>query len=132
MVHLIQMLREAVENCGAERVASGAAMEYCGHTFTIRKNEYWTGLYYSEPETLILSARGVNKKVAEKIGHGLVKEWVEKGKNIYAWWNQLDLGSEEVHFFAKSKSSQIQCIEQFLKESIQAAGPSQEQGETAA
>jgi hypothetical protein len=126
LVHLMEMLRAAVENSGAEKVASRGGMEFCGHDFTIGGAYYWAGLYYSKPETLIFSAFDVNEKLAKEIGHGLVKEWVEKGKDMHAWWNQLDLGSEEVHFFARTKSNQIQCIEQFLKESIEAVAPSLE------
>jgi len=129
LVALTQMLKEAAVNSGAERTEAGAAMDCLGHSFFIGKVEYWTGLYYSEPETVQFVAYGVNKALAEQIGHGSVKVWKSKEKNTYSWWNQLDLGSEKVHFFARSKSSQIQCIEQFLKESIQASAASLKQRE---
>jgi hypothetical protein len=124
LVALLQMLKEAAVNSGAESTAAGAAMDSIGQSFSIGSVWYWTGLVYSEPETLHFAAYGVNKGLAEQIGHGSVKVWKPKEKNSYSWWDQLDLGSEKIHFFAKSMSSQIQCIEQFLKESIEAVGPS--------
>ena len=36
-----------------------------------------------------------------------------------AWYNCLDLESEDVHFFARSKGSQVQCLEKFIKESVE-------------
>jgi hypothetical protein len=34
------------------------------------------------------------------------------------WRNELDLSSEDVHFFALSKVSQRERVERFLKESM--------------
>jgi hypothetical protein len=129
LVSLMQMLKEAAVNSGAKSTESRGAMDSIGHSFSIGNVWYWTGLVYSEPETLHFAAYGVNKSLAERIGHGSVKVWNPKEKDSYSWWDQLDLGSEKIHFFARSKSSQIQCIEQFLKESIQASAPSLKQSE---
>jgi hypothetical protein len=131
LVALVQMVREAAVNCGAESTTLGGAMDFCGHNFTIRKRWYWTGIYYSEPETLQFEASGVNRNRAEKIGFGFVRPYRTKGKDSYNWCNRLDLGSEEVHFFARTKSNQILCVEQFLKESIQASAASLGQKEKA-
>ena len=35
------------------------------------------------------------------------------------WYNCLDLESEDIHFFARSKESQLQCLEKFIKESVE-------------
>jgi hypothetical protein len=133
LVYLMQMLREAVENLNGKIARSSGWKEGCGHEFTIGGSHYWAGLYYSEPEKLKFSAWPVNKQLAAEIGHGLIEEYVEKGKKMHVWRNQLNLDSEEVHFFARSKSSQIQCIEQFVKESVQAVALSSlkaEEGES--
>ena len=34
------------------------------------------------------------------------------------WQRKLDLSSEEVYFFARSKVSQLQCLEEFFKETV--------------
>jgi len=34
------------------------------------------------------------------------------------WYKRLDMQSEEYHFFARSKSSQMECLDQFLNESL--------------
>ena len=88
--------------------------------FTIDNVLYWTGLSYSESEILLLGVCGDNRSLAQKIGFGSVQVGIT---NAYSWWNRLDLESEGVRFFAKTKSNQIQCIEQFLTESIQASAP---------
>ncbi len=131
LVALMQMLREAAANRGGKGIAPGASKEEWGVSFQIGKGQYWTCLRYSEPEVLHFAAHGINKNRAEEIGFGSVEIWKSK-ENSYSWWNRLNLGSEEVHFFARTKSNQIQCIEQFLRESIQASAPSLEQGEKTA
>ena len=34
------------------------------------------------------------------------------------WQNDLDLESEENHFFARTKASQVKCLEKFILESV--------------
>ncbi len=47
---------------------------------------------------------------------GLTRVWSEKPVGL-RWGNVLDFESEDVHFFARSKASQLQVIERFLRES---------------
>ena len=35
------------------------------------------------------------------------------------WVKKLDMENEGVHFFARSKANQIQCLEKFIKESFE-------------
>ena len=123
LVALLQMVAEAAVNCGARRAEVGAAMDFYGYNFTVRNREYWTGIFYSEPQILQFKAYGVSRIHAAKMGLGSVKPWKTKEKTIYRWCKQLDLGSKEVHFFARTKSNQIMHIEEFLKECIQASTP---------
>jgi hypothetical protein len=37
------------------------------------------------------------------------------------WFHELDMQSEEHHFFARSKSSQMRCIEEFISDSLRYA-----------
>ena len=133
LVYLKQMLYEAVSNFGCEEIGQVGAQETCGWSFVKGKVLYNVAMKYSEPGILHFKACGVNKSRAEQIGYGSVEPCKTKeGKNSYAWCHRLDLGSEEVHFFARTKSNQIQRIEQFLRESIQASVPSLEQEEKTA
>lgn len=117
---LLRMLRKVAVNSGGKVISAAPTMEDWGVSFTIDNVLYWTGLSYSESEILLLRVCGVNRSRAQKIGFGSVQIWIP---NSYAWWNRLDLDSEGVRFFAKTESNQIECIEQFLTESIRASTP---------
>ena len=123
------MLREAAVNFGGTVTSAAPTMEDWGVSFTIGNGLYWTGLSYSQSEILFFKVFGVNRNRAQEIGFGSVQAWIP---NSYSWWNQLDLESERVRFFAKTESSQIECIEQFLGESIQASTPALAQGDKTA
>ena len=117
---LLQMLRRAAISAGGEVTSAAPTMEDWGVSFTLGNGLYWTGLSYSESEILFLRVFGVNRNRAQKIGFGSVQAWIP---NSYSWWNRLDLKSENIRFFAKTESNQIECIEQFLAESIGASTP---------
>jgi hypothetical protein len=117
---LVQMLREAAVNSGGQVTGAAPTMEDWGVSFTIDNGLYWAGLNYSESEILFLRVYGVNRNRAREIGFGSVQVWMP---NSFSWWNRLDLESERVRFFAKTKSNQVECIEQFLRESIRASTP---------
>jgi hypothetical protein len=117
---LMHMLREAAVNSGGKVTSAAPTIEDWGVSFTIGDALYWTGLSYFESEILFVRVFGVNRNRALEIGFGSVQGWIPNG---YSWWNRLDLESERVRFFAKTKSSQIECIEQFLRESIGASTP---------
>jgi hypothetical protein len=126
---LMQMLREAAISAGGEVTSAAPTMEDWGVSFTLGNGLYWTGLSYSESEILFLRVFGVNRNRALEIGFGSVQPWIP---NSYAWWNRLDLESERVRFFAKTESNQIECIEQFLTESIGASTPALGQAQNTA
>lgn len=126
---LMLMLREAAVNFGGKVTSAAPTMEDWGVSFTIGNVLYWTGLSYSQSEILLFKIFGVNRNRAQEIGFGSVQAWIP---NSYSWWNRLDLESERVRFFAKTESNQIECIEQFLSESIQASTPALTQGDKTA
>jgi hypothetical protein len=129
LVYLKRMLYEAVSNSVCEQIGQNTGMETCGWAFFKDKVQYNIAMKYSEPGILHFKAYGVNKSRAEQIGYGSVELWET---NRYAWCHRLNMESEEVHFFARTKSNQIQCIEQFLKECIRASDPSLEREEKTA
>src|SRR5579862_3698840 len=117
---LMQMLRQAAVSTGGKVISAAPTMDDWGVSFTLDHGLYWTGLSYSESEVLFLRVFGVNWNGSQEIGFSSVRGPMP---NSQPWSNRLDLESERVRFFAKTKSNQIQCLEQFLKESIQASAP---------
>ncbi len=85
---------------------------------SLDRRSYWFGINYDKPELLEFSTDycEVDKDTAAQLGIEGVYPW-EKGSS-YAWHRVLDLQSEEVHFFARSKASQMQLLETFLKECL--------------
>jgi hypothetical protein len=69
-----------------------------------------------QPSILVFRSyqRNLDQQRFEELGLGRV--W-SQGQVGLRWENVLDLGSEDVHFFARSKASQLQVIERFLLES---------------
>jgi hypothetical protein len=120
---VMQMLREAAVKSGGKVTSAAPTMEDWGVTFTIGNGLFWTGLNYSESETLIFMALGADRNRAEEIGIGAAQVRMPNKQDRHARSNRLDLESERVRFFAKTKSNQIECIEHFLSESIRTSTP---------
>jgi len=116
--NLLAMLNEAVVAAG---VQSKKSQEKQWRGFYLDDGKFTFGLSLDEPTQIYLStwALAVDEKKAEKLGVGEVAG--SDYPNITGpvrWVNCLDLESEEVHFFARSKASQLQCIEQFIVKSV--------------
>src|SRR5262249_40597117 len=79
------------------------------------RRKYWVGVRSSEPEKLWFASEPdvVDPVAAERLGIGLV----DNGK----LWIGYDLESEEVHFYSRSRPSQIKWLETFLKDGLRAA-----------
>lgn len=116
--NFLAMLHEAVESCGVpyEKRREGSWQYFYFDKFQFivsismdMPTEVWFGTWNAEPD----------KNKAEKLGKGQVLASDDpQYTGPYQWWNLLKLDSEEVHFFARSKASQMQCLEQFLRESL--------------
>ncbi|WP_165251208.1 PD-(D/E)XK nuclease family protein [Paludisphaera soli] len=90
--------------------------------FYLDAKNFWVGMSYDRPGILIFSTllSPVGSDGVEKAGFGRVEPEGNSPTGI-KWVNELVLYSEDVHFFARSRASQLQCIEQFLKDSLAAA-----------
>ena len=115
---LMDMLREAVMASKGSAVRSEGATGNNGHYFKAENADYWTGTYYSRPQVLVFEAYKANKTAAETAGFGRVEK---QSKDAVKWINELDLESEEVHFFALSSDNQANRIQEFLDRSMSAA-----------
>jgi hypothetical protein len=117
--NFLSMLAEAASACKVSVKPNNSA-NYTG--FFLADSRYWLGLAYETPGILHIHTAYVriDKDKAEKLGKGELCEenWVP-GK--WAWQVDLDLQAEEVHFFARSRASQMQCLERFILEFLEAA-----------
>lgn len=111
---LSSMLYEAASACGLKAQLRGSAD---GLGVYLEGARYWTGVEYEWPEYLIfsLSGRPASKAAADKLGLTVDER---KNKHDCTWHREINLESEDVHFFARSKQSQLEWVEQFLKESL--------------
>jgi hypothetical protein len=111
--NLMNMLFEAAAACKVS-VKKQAGWDFIGLTLDGRK--YWVGVFFSDPEKLQFATRcRIDPEKAAKLGAGELTEenWVP---GRYRWWREVELDSESIHFFSRSKVSQMQWLEDFLRE----------------
>ncbi|MCI0639389.1 MAG: hypothetical protein L0Y72_04510 [Gemmataceae bacterium] len=113
------MLYEAAKACGTSAYIE-ATLQYFGVYLENRK--YWIGVDMGHPEILCFSTdkARVDKEAAQRLEVGSVFEW--KDKKAFGWYREVNLESEEVHFFSRSKVGQLQYLEAFLKECVSIVG----------
>tara|TARA_B100000315_G_scaffold94930_1_gene87230 strand:+ start:55 stop:978 length:924 start_codon:yes stop_codon:yes gene_type:complete len=106
--NLMVMLREAIAaNKLQKRRGSGKTWD------GFYLDDYWVGIDYKSPNTIgIYTKRPIKKTQNKQTKLGFIGE--DK-----CWGNELDMEAEKVHFFALSKESQVQCLEKFIKESVE-------------
>jgi hypothetical protein len=109
--NLIGLLGESLDSIKipVRRVTS---LDWWGYYTTDKK--LFFGVYLDNPDIVTINSEEVKfkKNVNFKI-NPLVGRF-----NGDRWQNDLELSSEEIHFFSRSKASQIECLEKFVKESI--------------
>jgi hypothetical protein len=112
---LLNMLFEAASACKVA-VKKQAGWDDIG--LYLEGRRYWVGVDYSEPDKLWFGTQcQIDREVAVQRGVGEVwdESWVPGG---YSWWRGVELDSEDVHFFSRSKVSQMEWLEAFLRESL--------------
>ncbi len=113
---LLNMLREAAAACKVPVGKVSSGWDFMG--LYLDGTKYWIGFLYADPEKLWFGTRcKINPEAAAQLGVGEVTEesWVP---GRYRWWNSAILDSEEVHFFARSKVSQMEWLEGFLRDCL--------------
>ncbi len=106
---LIAMLNEALAatNVSIHQFSAGRYW----HGFYIEQKKFFIGIYYENPNLLVMNSEvDLAQNLPKQIGTGAITN----GR----WENALDLTSERTHFFARSKVSQLQCLEEFIKTSL--------------
>jgi hypothetical protein len=113
--NLMNMLSEAATGCKVS-LRTSASADYMG--FNLDGVKYWIGINFSEPEKLWFGTRcRIDPEATAQLGVGQLAEesWIP---GRYRWWRGAELDSEEIHFFSRSKVSQMQWVEGFLRECL--------------
>jgi hypothetical protein len=116
--NLMDMLFEAAAACQVSAVVS-TGRDYAG--IKLDGQKYWLGVNFADSEKLWFGTRcRIEAEAARKLGVGEVMEesWVPGG---FRWWNGVELDSEPVHFFSRSKVGQMRWLEEFLRECLKLA-----------
>jgi hypothetical protein len=118
LANMLNMLVEAALACKVSTEKS-IGWKYIG--FLLDGKKYWIGLNYEDSEKLWFGTRcRIDPEAATRLGEGELAEesWVP---GHYRWWRSVELASESVHFFERSKVSQMRWLESFLRECLQMA-----------
>jgi hypothetical protein len=118
VMSMMNMLREAAAACKVSAKTS-AAWNYNG--LNLDGMKYWVGVDYVDPDKIWFRTRGrIYPDAARKLPIGEVTQesWVPGG---YRWCRSAELNSEDVHFFARSKVSQMEWLEAFLSDCLRKA-----------
>lgn len=119
--NLMNMLVRAAEACQVSVKNDAKWNEYIG--LQLDQQKYWVGVYYAEPERLWFSTQDgcrVDPGRVAKLGAGELTT-ADPATGQYRWSRGEELESEQVHFFARSKLSQMQWLEGFLRECLDQA-----------
>ncbi len=115
LANMLNMLHETAIACKvpAKRAAS---WDYIG--LRLDGQKYWFGLAYENPDELWFGTRcRIDPEAAARLGEGELGEenWIP---GRCRWWRGAELASESIHFFERSKVSQIRWLESFLRECL--------------
>lgn len=116
--NLMNMLVEAAGACG---VTAKKVPGWNDIGLNLDGKKYWVGVVFSEPEYLNFKTMcRIDHEAAAKLGDGELDEetWIP-GRHRWVKW--VDLDSEAVHFFSRSKVSQMQWLEAFLRDCLDKA-----------
>jgi hypothetical protein len=108
---LMVMLGEVL---AANNLDHAKSVGYDYYGYYLDSQNFFIGLYYETPHLLTFLTAG--SFMLKRTGD------IQIGKIVNnRWRSDLDLQSEENYFFSRSKVNQMECINQFLKQSIQYA-----------
>ena len=83
--------------------------------------KYWVGVSLSDPEKLWFGTRcRIDSEYAAKLSQAIPPERLWSATNC-RWWRGAELDSESVHFFSRTKDSQLRWVEDFLQECLRMA-----------
>lgn len=107
--NLLTMLSEALSANDIIIYSKSGAWDW--HGYYIEDKKFFIGLYLSNPTVVEINTEvPLKSDIPEEIDIGIIEEG--------CWKNRLDLCSEEIHFFARSKVSQLLSLETFIRDSL--------------
>jgi hypothetical protein len=116
---LTDMLYEVASACGLPAQHQGS-WDYMGIKMgaSLKRPDYYIGIYLDRPEVLVFETgyRKVDAEAAARLGVEGVYEWTTA--TGHGWQRKLDLNSEKAAFFVRTKSRQMQLLEEFLRECL--------------
>lgn len=113
--NLLNMLFEAA---GACKVTVKRTANWDNIGLILDGHKYWVGIDFDKPEKLWFGTRGrIDPEATARLGVGELTEenWVP---GRYRWWRGVELDSEEVHFYSRTKVGQMQWLEGFLRDCL--------------
>ena len=111
LINLIDVIGEALAVTNIKKIKKSASWKWRG--YYIEGSKFFVGIYFNQPNLIIFNSEVelvVNRTKEPALGR--------YGEHGTGWQNELDLYSEDVHFFSRSKTSQLDCLEKFLNESF--------------
>ena len=113
--NLMNMLVEAASACKVS-IKKMHGWDYLGIQMDERK--YEVAVWFAEPEKLWFGTRcQIDLEAARKLTDGELKE--DRGKpGGFRWEKGVELDSEDIHFYSRSKVGQMQWLVDFLRESM--------------
>lgn len=108
--NLLTMISEALSATNVSIYSKSGAWDW--HGYYIEDKHFFIGIYLSNPSVIELNSEvPLKENIPDNIEVGMIE--------YDCWKNQLDMSSEDIHFFARNKQSQLLCIEEFIKDSIE-------------
>lgn len=112
--NLLQMLAEAISALGHK---PGFNFGSCYMGYKIKQEgKYWVGVTFDKPKILLFQTENttIDKGAAKTLNQGYIRKNGD-------WIFEMDLESEEVHFFARSPESQLEAIKEHIRKGIEYA-----------
>ena len=110
--NLLNMLIEAASACKVPAKRS-AGWDKIG--LTLDGPKYWLGIDLKAPEKLWFGTyTRIDPQAAAQLGVGEMKQDA-RVPGRYQWWHGVELDHEDVHFFSRSKVSQMQWLQEFVR-----------------
>jgi hypothetical protein len=105
------MLGKALELAQVPISTQRAGWDHRG--YYLDGNKFWAGIIYSRPNVLrfTIEANDVDVERVKNLG----REVIQDGKLVF----ELDLSTEAVHFFARTKESQLDYLTEFVRNAYQ-------------
>lgn len=107
--NLMAILSEAISHSTASISQSSNGKDWAG--YYLDGSKLFIGLYYDEPEKISINTECALLENASDIQ---IEGRFENNK----WWWDLPLTDEDVHFFSRTKASQIEVLTQFINNSV--------------